>query len=311
MNQSGVSMPGGLNQPSRLNLEDLQREVFSVIRQPLTASEDMNPTLPDGTPTQAVADKIIKPNDRLTSFERLEIYNRQYWYRILSSLADDFPGLRAILGDRQFEKLSVAYLAECPSESFTMRNLGSKLESWLLEHLEFVTGVERIAMDMVRLEWADIAAFDDPELPVLKPEDLSTLGDDPVFHIQPHLRLLDLSFPVDDLLLSVRKKEQDKEVASNAVMERSHRSRIRRSSLPKPKKTRLAVYRRNESIYFKVLEPEAFALVRALQQGKTLSEAIEASVNWTNRSVEHITKQLHGWFANWASLGWFGKLPAR
>ena len=26
---------------------------------------------------------IIKPNDRLTSFERLEIYNRQYWIRIL------------------------------------------------------------------------------------------------------------------------------------------------------------------------------------------------------------------------------------
>ncbi len=28
---------------------------------------------------------FIKPNDRLTSFERLEIYNRHYWFRVLSA----------------------------------------------------------------------------------------------------------------------------------------------------------------------------------------------------------------------------------
>ena len=47
---------------------------------------------------RAVASELIKPNDRLTSFERLEIYNRQYWFRILSGFAEDFPGLRAVSG---------------------------------------------------------------------------------------------------------------------------------------------------------------------------------------------------------------------
>ena len=28
---------------------------------------------------RAVAEKFIRPNDRLTSFERLQIYNQQYW----------------------------------------------------------------------------------------------------------------------------------------------------------------------------------------------------------------------------------------
>ena len=37
--------------------------------------------------------ELVKPNDRLTSTERLNIYHRQYWYRILDSFNEDFPGL--------------------------------------------------------------------------------------------------------------------------------------------------------------------------------------------------------------------------
>jgi hypothetical protein len=76
------------------------------------------------------------------------------------------------------------------------------------------------------------------------------------------------------------------------------------------KKVYLAVHRQENEVYFKRLEPEAFALLRALQQGKRLSEAIEASVAWTQQSVEYITGRLHDWFANWASLGWFCRRDA-
>ena len=60
-------------------------------------------------------------------FERLEIYNRQYWYRVLGALAEDFPRLRAVIGGRAFEAMSIAYLSEHPSRSFSLRNLGSHL----------------------------------------------------------------------------------------------------------------------------------------------------------------------------------------
>lgn len=288
-----------------MNLEELQRAVWEVVQQPLTKSEGMKPHLPDGRATREVVDAIVKPNDRLTSFERLEIYNRQYWFRILSALADDFPGLRAILGERQFEKLATAYLIDCPSESFTLRNLGARLPGWLVKHLEYVEKVERIAVDMVRLEWADMEAFDTADLPALTQEDLAALGEDPHFHLQPHLRLLDLSYPVDDLLLSIRHNDGESEIASNAVTERTRRTKIRQSSLPKPKKVFLAVYRLDHSIYFKRLDPEAFALLRALREGKPLSAAIEASVKWANRNVSDITSNLHDWFAKWSALNWF------
>jgi len=288
-----------------VNLEELQRAVFEVIRQPLTKSEGMSPRMPDGRETREIVEGIVKPNDRLTSFERLEIYNRQYWFRLLSSIAEDFEGLRAIIGERQFEKLAIAYLNDCPSTSFTLRDLPSRLEGWLRDHPEFVPGVEKIAIDMVRLEWAEIEAFDGEELPKLDLAALGQLGADPVFRLQPYLRLLDLSYPLDHLLLGIRhNSDEDSDIVSNAVSERTHRSRIRRSSLPKPKKIFLAVHRQEDLVYFKRLPQDAFGVLAGLQQGKPLSEAIAGSVDWTSRKVEHITVRVHDWFANWAALGW-------
>jgi Putative DNA-binding domain len=288
-----------------MNLEQLQRAVFEVIRQPLTPSENMRPTMPDGRSTQEVVEQIIKPNDRLTSFERLEIYNRVYWFRLLSSLAEDFPGLRAIVGQQNFDKLLVAYLTEYPSESFTLRNLGSRMEMWLRKHPEFTPKKERLALDMVRLEWADIEVFDSDELPKLSADDLGGLGDDPSFRLQPYLRLLDLAYPVDDLLLSVREgDEQESDIASHVVLEHTPR-RSKRIRLPKPKNIYLAVHRQENVVYFKRIQAEAFALLRALQEGKPLSAAIEGAVSQTNHRLEKITGQIHSWFANWAALGWF------
>src|SRR5215471_8338964 len=120
-----------------MNLEQLQREVFEIIRQPLTAQERMRKRTLDGRPIQQLVEKHIKPNDRMSAVERLEVYNQGYWIRILSCIADDFPGLCAIVGQENFDKLLQAYLTEFPSESFTLRNLGSRLETWLREHPEF------------------------------------------------------------------------------------------------------------------------------------------------------------------------------
>ena len=78
--------------------------------QPLTADEEMRATAADGRAMTAVAESFIAPNSRLTAFERLEIYNRQYWFRVLGALAEDFPALRAVVGGRRirsaFDRLS-------------------------------------------------------------------------------------------------------------------------------------------------------------------------------------------------------------
>jgi len=293
--------------PDHMNLDQIQRAVFEVVRQPLTDDERMRPLTLDGKSTAEIAEKVIKPNDRLSSVERLEIYNRVYWFRILSSLADDFPGLRAVIGQEKFDQVLLGYLTEVPSVSFTLRDLGSRLEQWLRAHPDLTAGNERMALDMVRLEWADIEAYDTAEFPVLTQSELGSLGEDPVFHLQPHIQFLDLAYPVDELLLKVRETEEpETDISSNVVvMETSDAKQHKQHVLPKARKIYLAVHRQEFSVYFKRLKPEAFALLRALQQGQPLSQAIESSVNWSGKKLERVMEQLHDWFANWAELGWF------
>jgi hypothetical protein len=292
-----------------VNLEQLQRAVFEITRQPLTPSERMRPRLPDGRPVREIANALIKPNDRLSSFERLQIYNQQYWFRILSCLSEDFPGLRNLIGERKYEKLAVAYLNECPSESFTLRNLGARLEAWLRKHRAYIAGIDHVAIDMVRLEWAHVDAFDGGELPRFTADDTAKLSGSTVFRLQPHIHLLDLHYPVDELLLKIRGREARSETVSNAVLKFPQHHKVRRSSLPRPEKVFLAVYRQQGTVYFQRLTPDAFALLNALAQGIPLEKAIEASLLRRRRRVEHLSEQLQEWFKDWSSMGWFAQQP--
>jgi hypothetical protein len=286
-----------------MSLDHIQRSMFDAIRQPLTAEENMRQRSREGKSMRAVADEIIKPNERLTAFERLEIYNRQYWFRILSALSEDFPGLRAIMGEKRFDKMAVEYLYDCPSRSFTLRNLGSRLESWLREHPEHVAGNEQIALDMVRLEWAEIEAFDEAARPRLTEADLPALGPDPKFQLQPFIRLLDLNYPVDDLLIHVRSELEETDIISNAVTERVH-SRSRRRVLPKPERIFLAVHRADHTVYFKRIDREAFIILSAVRDGKGLSDAVD-EVDWSGRKLEEAMAEVQKWFAYWSAQGWF------
>jgi Putative DNA-binding domain len=290
-----------------MRLAALQRTMARAVMQPLTASERMQKTAPDGKSMRAYASRFIKPNDRLTSFERLEIYNRQYWFRVLSSMIEDFPGLRAVLGDRRFEAMSKAYLVDCPSRSFTLRNLGSRLEAWLRKHPKWAGPKQALAVDIARLEWADIVAFDGKAESALRPEDLhaETAGAKLKLKLQPYLRLLDLRYPVDDLLLEVRKEDEDTDFASNAFQERHKRKRVQAVAKLKPAKIFLAVHRVDDSVYFRRIEREEFVILSALRDGKPLGRAIEAAFRTSRLLAEERAASVQEWFQNWSALGWF------
>ncbi|HXN71802.1 MAG TPA: DNA-binding domain-containing protein [Candidatus Acidoferrales bacterium] len=289
-----------------MKLLSLQRRMARAVMTPLTPSERMRSVAPDGRSMRAVASEIIKPNDRLTSFERLEIYNRQYWFRILSGFAEDFPGLRAVLGGNRFDRMAKAYLTDCPSQSFTLRNLGSRLEGWLQKNPTWTAGRGNLALDMARLEWADIEAFDGGAEPTLKPEDLSAANTAELrLRLQPYVQLLDLRYPVDDLLLEVRKGDDDAEVASNAFSERRHQKRVSAVAKLKPSPIFLAVHRMDDSVYFRRLQRDEFAILTALRDGKPLKSAVEDALRKSSVDSAELAANVQHWFQTWALLGWF------
>ena len=291
-----------------MKLMELQRTMARAVMQPLTRSERMQRKSPAGGSMNKYAARFIKPNDRLTSFERLEIYNRQYWFRVLSCMMEDFPGLRAVLGERRFEEMSKAYLVDSPSRSFTLRNLGSRLEAWLRKHPKWAGAKQALALDIVRLEWADIEAFDGKAVPALSKEDLSEgAGPNLRLHLQPYVRLLALSYPVDDLLLEVRENDENRDVASNAFQERRKRKRVQAVAKLKPAEIYLAVHRVDNSVYFRRIEREEFVILSALREGKRLGKAIDLAFRKSAIPLAERAGNVQEWFQNWAALGWFTK----
>jgi Putative DNA-binding domain len=93
-----------------MNLEQLQRTFFELIRQPLTSNERLRTRTLEGRSIRALADELITPSARLTSFERLELYSQGYWFRILEAFDRDFRGLRTVVGKPRFERLARGYL---------------------------------------------------------------------------------------------------------------------------------------------------------------------------------------------------------
>jgi hypothetical protein len=267
------------------NLLDFQRRVAGAVMSPFNSS------------IGAGARELVKPNDRLTAIERLDIYHRQYWYRILDSFNEDFPGLCAILGERAFERLAHAYLADFPSESFTLRNLGSRLNGWLRGHPGFAGKKLALALDMIRLEWAHIEAFDNAERKALGPEDLLELGPELALALQPHIALLELEYPVDDLRVKLNRDEEEHSPASNAVSAPAHRHIVRRYIRGKPQQIFLAVHRVEFVVYYRRLEPQEFRLLQAIGQGRPIGAALDMEADLEPDKVQ-------SWFANWARLGW-------
>jgi hypothetical protein len=294
---------------SRPQLKELQTLMASAIFRPLTARDRMQSRWTDGSSMSARAAQFIKPNDRLSSFERLEIYNRVYWFRVLDCLYDDYPGLRAIVGEKKFMKLATAYLAKYPSASFTLRNLGQRLEQFLREEPQWTAPNEELALDMARFEWAQVVAFDDAARPKITADDiLDTPPSRLRLGLQPYLSLLELNYAVDKFFLAVKKRDADvlRSEASNTfeAMPQS-RARKRRVRLPKRERIHLVVHRYDNMLYYKRLEPEGFAILQGLQKGKTVEKACVAALSKSTRTDRDWTRQIQEWFHDWSALGWF------
>lgn len=286
-----------------MNLAQLQREMAHAVMTPLTPDEEMRRESPDGRPMEEVAASFIAPNSRLSAFERLEIYNRQYWFRVLGALAEDFPALRSVIGPRAFEAMSVAYLTAHPSRSFSLRNLGSHLAEWLAGNPHFAGRRARLAENVARMEWAFVEAFDGAERDPLTLEQISTLDGSSRLDLQPHLRLIALDFPVDDLVLKLHKNEKRQTSEAGVEHEDEEQAPVKLPSMRR-KPIWLAAHRVDLSVYYLRLKREEFRTLLAFREGRPLAQAIEIGITSSRLPSAKRPQLVRQWFTNWSELGW-------
>jgi len=288
---------------SPMSLADLQREMAAAVMTPLTADEQMRETAPDGRAMKDVAASFIAPNSRLTAFERLELYNRQYWLRVRGALAEDFPAVRAVVGANRFEELSVAYLSVHPSRSFSLRNLGSKLVDWLIANPRWTGRRHALAVDLARIEWAFVEAFDNAERTPLTLDQIATLDEGSRLALQPHVQLLALNYPADDIALALHGKEKRQTSEAGVTHDDGDPAPVRLPRLRR-KPTWVAAHRVDLNVYYRRMEREEFQTLAAIRDGHTLGDALEAGFSGSQMAETRRAGRVRAWFATWAELGW-------
>ena len=286
-----------------MNLEQLQRSMAAAVMQPLTPDEQMQTHNASGQAMAEVAGEFIKPNRHLTAFDRLEIYNRQYWFRLQTAFIEDFPGLRAVVGAKRFDALMNAYLSAHPSRSFTLRNLGSKLLTWLKANPQWAGPRLALALDVIRVEWACIEGFDNAELRPLSVAEVAAVGAVSRLALQPHVQLLALDYPADDFVLDLHQRQKRESSEAGTREEDSISAPVKPLRLRK-KPTRLAIHRADYSLYYKRLTQPEYQTLVALQNGETLADALDRGFADSRLSATRRIALVQAWFANWAELGW-------
>ncbi|MES1172923.1 MAG: DNA-binding domain-containing protein [Myxococcales bacterium] len=235
------------------------------------------------------AKQLVKSSGRLTPVQRLEIYREQFWLRHTSALGEDFPGVRGLLGQAEWQRLIEGYLETFPPRSFTLRDLGLRLP----EYIEGRRGLLNHALchDMARLERGYIEIFDAADALPITPEALAAIPEGAWERarlvIHPAVRLLQLNYPVALL----RKQLIEAESSGEAVI------------LPEPSRHCWLLFRRDLQLFHEPIEDAAHALLAALMRAAPLLAACERAQAEVPEEAATIAERVGPWFESWAARG--------
>ena len=151
------------------------------------------------------ADPQIKQSvtgtEKVSAQTRLDIYANAYKYRLIDALSETFPALHTLLGDDDFFQLGTAYIAQHPSQHFSLRYFGHQLSSFLAAAQEYKN--QPVLAEMAHFEWQLREAFDASDSNSLTLEQLQQvepqLWPQLTFTFHASVKRLDLGFNIPQL----------------------------------------------------------------------------------------------------------------
>jgi hypothetical protein len=251
---------------SRDELQELQEVFFSILRNELNENDKIFP--------DTRIEQLIAPNAILTSFDRMELYAQQYWWRLLQSLESDFPLLRRVLGVELFSGLIRKYLVRYPSNSYTLRHLGRRLPEFIKSESEIPGEMLELAWDISRFELFRIESFFAKDASIITEEEMSVASPEDIqLALQPHVFLLFLSHPLHEYL-SIFNSETLKDNQTNAVVTKEKNPGFSEIRIPK-EKTSLIIYRYSFEVFAKKVSDMVFDFLSFLsEKTKSLDQVI-------------------------------------
>lgn len=200
-------------------------------------------------------------NNHVHSASAVAIYKNAYQLRLIETLTADYPVLASLLGTEQFNELSVEYLSEYPSTSFTLRHFGQHLSQFLKQ--DTIYKKQPYLAEMAGFEWQLTDVFDIADSQLATIDDMSKVKAE---H-WPHLTV--------NFHASVRWLNQHWNIVDvyQAIMSQSQIPELEYSSAPKY----CLVWRRQYSSYFRVIDAREWFSMKILESSN-FSELCHALV---------------------------------
>src|SRR5437016_6261368 len=98
---------------------NIQKWFSGIIVNPLI-EDRINPISPMGIDIQIEVARFILPSAHLKPYQRMEIYNQQYWWRLINILQANFPLTLRLLGPGMFNRIVVLFLKENPPKHWSL-----------------------------------------------------------------------------------------------------------------------------------------------------------------------------------------------
>ncbi len=226
----------------------------------------------------------IKNSPRADKATLFAVYHDAYRLRLAEFLSNDFPALRAYLGDEAFGQLVEDYVLSAPSRQRNARWYGARLPDFMGETAPWRE--HRNAVDLARFERALSDAFDAADAPALAIDVLQNTSpsDWPrvAFDFHPSFALLDLAKGT----AAIHAATLDEDEAPPA---------------PQDQEEAVIFWRDEDQCFFRaVAEDERLALLEA-RQGKPFEDICALLAFQLNGG--DVTARVAGFLAQWFQDG--------
>jgi hypothetical protein len=262
-----------------MNLRELQAFLYLSITDPDGTKESIGE---ERGLAPGVLEALVYGDERLSAFERIDIYANAYLYRLLECLGEDFPATLAVLGEDNFAALVRGYLVEHRPTEPSIGYAGIYLADFLNGH-PFAERWPFVA-ELARLERAVIDVFHAADAPALGVEALRAIPSEewPAVKLRAHpaVEIVHSEWQIVDLLDMVEHG--------------------RKWTDPEHEEASVLVWRQNALVHYRSLEPverDALVLVSKGASFAYVCEAVAASAEEPNH-VGLIGRLMARWLAD-------------
>ena len=279
-------------------LKAMQSWFAGVITQKLNAEEQINLLSPQGMLIAEEAARYIMPSGELKPHQRIQIYNQQYWWRLLEALRKSFPFVTRLFGYQAFDaEIATPYLEKHPPSTWMLCFIGQELPAWVEKN--YKKSDKRLVYQAAQIDSSFTSSYLAPQRPPLdlsilaKGGDTSTFLTTPFF-LQPHVHFFEFEYN----LFHLREQFLAKEV--------EYWMNHPFPQIPKVKNKTLhyLLYRTlQNTVAYKEISAEEKYLLSFFKGGSTLENACEKIETEEGSLYAAVEKHLSRWLVEWTQLG--------